>query len=117
MIDNAAVIIAFKIVVGHKESVQTVAPCATCFRTLPQEFRSAIRRNYIQDYARRFIALCAFQYALHRSFLKSRVAYAGALIKVHVTSLCADVGFVCFNFAFKLAAKKTAALQGECDAT
>src|SRR5207244_3835817 len=63
--------------------------------------------DYFQTNAGRFTGSRSLQDALHCGFLKSGMADASALVFVHVTRLCADVGFVCFHFSAKLAAEES----------
>src|SRR6266542_556240 len=118
MVNDLAVIILFQIVVRHK---CVCANCGTYFDMFPHisaKLWSACCLDDLQNHAREFITLPALKNALHWSLGDTSVSYARSTILVHVASLSADVGFVCFNVARELANdsflhRKTDALQHE----
>src|SRR5437868_5738518 len=92
MVDNAAVIVPLKVVVGHEGVRANDRSFADGLSNVSAKFGSAVSSNNLQHYPRRFTFCRALQDTLHSSFLKSGMAYASSLIFVHVACLRANVG-------------------------
>src|SRR6266568_797469 len=118
MVDNSTVVIALQIIVRHKRVCADGCTLLYMLTNIAAKLWSARVIDYVQNNTRVLVWRCAFQDALHRSFLKSGVTHSGSLVFVHVASLSTDISFICFYLAAKLPAdsllhRKANALQHE----
>src|SRR6266404_6850883 len=94
VVNNLAVIILFKIVVGHERIGANGRPCIHMRAHIAAKLRSSCIRNYFEHHARELVALATFKDALHGSFLNPGITNPRSTILVHVASLSADVCLV-----------------------
>ena len=102
MVYNATVVIALKIIIGHKRVGADSRTLCDVLTNVAAKLRSARVWNHLQNHLGMFVGRCPFQDALHCGLFESGVSNACALILVHVTGFCTDIGLVCLNIAGEL---------------
>src|SRR5439155_18572456 len=96
VVNDLAVIILFKIIIGHKRIGAYGRACFDLLADIAAKLRTARCLNDFQNHTREFIALTTFKNALYGRLGDSRISNASSAILVHVASLSTDIGFVRF---------------------